>query len=456
MRQLSGSLYTITISLPRCLLPQGLKRRWRYCLESVLLAAFWLCASCTTSFGATYYWTSSGTGDWATASCWGGTSPTYIDTAYINTGGTASVAATNESVQYLYLGAAGSVSSGTAQIANSFYLANDAYIGKDGSGQIVQTGGAFSDSFSSTCYFGYNVGAVGIYTLSGTGTFSSGMSGTRGTSAEYIGYSGTGVFTQIGGTHNIADAMYLGYNAGGSGTYTLSGTASQINANYATVCVGAVGAGTFTQSSGTSTIQNLYLGRDNGGTGLFLLGGGVLNAATQYVGGTGTGDFQQSGGSNKGSLSLGSYAGGHGTYELTAGSFSGAISINTGNFTQSGGTVSAGGISINTITTGTSTYTLTGTSNLTTTDTIYVGYQGTGVFQHTSGTASVSSVVLGGYSSSLVGTGTYNLGQNGLLTVANGVDIGYTGNGTFNHAGGTVNITTSVTLGNATSVTGSA
>ena len=41
---------------------------------------------------------------------------------------------------------------------------------------------------------------------------------------EYVGYSGTGTFTQTGGTHTIAAALYLGANAGSSGTYNLSGS----------------------------------------------------------------------------------------------------------------------------------------------------------------------------------------------------------------------------------------
>ena len=42
---------------------------------------------------------------------------------------------------------------------------------------------------------------------------------------EYVGSSGTGTFTQSGGTNNIGSGcLYLGYNAGSSGSYTLSGS----------------------------------------------------------------------------------------------------------------------------------------------------------------------------------------------------------------------------------------
>ena len=63
---------------------------------------------------------------------------------------------------------------------------------------------------------GYNTGSSGTYSLSGSGLLSE--------LHEYIGYSGTGSFTQTGGTHSVSGDLYLGYNAGGSGTYNLSGS----------------------------------------------------------------------------------------------------------------------------------------------------------------------------------------------------------------------------------------
>ena len=42
---------------------------------------------------------------------------------------------------------------------------------------------------------------------------------------EYVGYSGTGVFTQTGGTNDPATQLYIGFNFGSSGTYNLDGLA---------------------------------------------------------------------------------------------------------------------------------------------------------------------------------------------------------------------------------------
>ena len=56
--------------------------------------------------------------------------------------------------------------------------------------------------------------------------------GTLAVANEYVGMGGTGVFTQSGGTNTnlppnnsgYTGYLYLGYNAGDSGTYNLGGT----------------------------------------------------------------------------------------------------------------------------------------------------------------------------------------------------------------------------------------
>ena len=58
----------------------------------------------------------------------------------------------------------------------------------------------------------------------------SGMSGgSLAANYGYVGYSGSGTFTQSGGTNSVGSyggQLYLGYNAGDAGTYNLSGSAS--------------------------------------------------------------------------------------------------------------------------------------------------------------------------------------------------------------------------------------
>ena len=65
-------------------------------------------------------------------------------------------------------------------------------------------------------YLGYNAGGSGTYNLSGSGL----LSARTSTSAT----SGSGSFTQSGGTNSVGPTLYLGYNAGSSGTYNLSGS----------------------------------------------------------------------------------------------------------------------------------------------------------------------------------------------------------------------------------------
>jgi len=63
-------------------------------------------------------------------------------------------------------------------------------------------------------YLGYSPGLSSTYSLS-AGLFSG--------FTEYLGYSGTGTFTQTGGTNSSnSNSVYLGYNSGSSGTYSIS------------------------------------------------------------------------------------------------------------------------------------------------------------------------------------------------------------------------------------------
>ena len=159
---------------------------------------------------------------------------------------------------------------------------------------------------------------------------------------------------QTGGTNNVSQTLYLGdtaYRAGGTGTYNLSGS-GLLSASVEEV--GYTGTGTFTQTGGTNSVQTLALGdnpflADNLGSGSYKLGGsGLLLAGNEYVGLTGTGAFAQTGGTNivGTSLYLGYVFGSSGTYNLSGGllvltSFGNGAGAATFNF--GGGTIQAGG-----------------------------------------------------------------------------------------------------------------
>ena len=92
----------------------------------------------------------------------------------------------------------------------------------------------------------------------------------------YVGYSGTGTFTQNGGTNTMPldhGNGFLFLN-GSNGTYNLSGS-GQLSAN--TEYIGYTSMGTFTQTGGTNTISSyLYIARFNNSSSTYTLSGGTL------------------------------------------------------------------------------------------------------------------------------------------------------------------------------------
>src|SRR5205814_2103338 len=85
-----------------------------------------------------------------------------------------------------------------------------------------------SETATSTMYFGPY--GSGTYSLGNGSLASSAVLNVFG--YEYIGrYNGTGNFIQTGGTHDlgsgtVASTIYLGYDNGSAGTYSLGGTGS--------------------------------------------------------------------------------------------------------------------------------------------------------------------------------------------------------------------------------------
>ncbi len=207
---------------------------------------------------ASYNWAVA-SGDWLTASNWGGTLPTGSDNAYIVNGGTAAVTLSGAVCQSLYLGDPGSTQSGTVQMSGGDLSASYEYLGYSGTGTLMQTGGTNNTKFD----LGENVNSIGAYNLSGSGVLLG--------SSEVVGVAGTGTFTQSGGTNNVSGFLHLGNNLGSSGSYSLSGS-GLLSAGSEYVGYTA-GTGKFTQSGGTNTAANVFsLGQ--GGT--YNLNGGAL------------------------------------------------------------------------------------------------------------------------------------------------------------------------------------
>ena len=148
--------------------------------------------------------------------------------------------------------------------------ASSEFVGSSGSGAFSQSGGTNSigGNGSGGLYLGNNLGSSGSYTLSGGSLSVSG-------NGEFVGQSGNGTFTQPGGTNNNATAVYLGYNPGSSGSYTLSGSGLLLAPS---LTVGNSGSGTFFQNGGSNQVGGngtgeLYVGYNAGTSGSYTLSG---------------------------------------------------------------------------------------------------------------------------------------------------------------------------------------
>jgi autotransporter-associated beta strand protein len=168
-------------------------------------------------------------------------------------------------------------------------ISNGEYVGYSGSGTFTQSAGT-NGTQPVGLIIGYNSGSEGIYELSGAGLLQ--------VQGEWIGGTGTGTFIQSGGTHSVGvgDYLVLGNGAGGSGTYNLSAT-GQLSVG-GSLTVGGAGTGTFTQWGGTSTVASLRLAASTGSSGTYNLNGGVLTPSI-LSGGSGTAAFNFGGGTLK-------------------------------------------------------------------------------------------------------------------------------------------------------------
>ena len=134
-------------------------------------------------------------------------------------------------------------SNGTYNLSGSGVLNTmSEYVGYSGFGTMNQSSGSNSNGFFGALYVGYNAGSHGVYNLSGAGTctiawptplylgygaassggFNLSQSGLFTANSEFVGNSGSGAFTQTGGTNN-AGGLTIAANLGSSGRYDLRG-----------------------------------------------------------------------------------------------------------------------------------------------------------------------------------------------------------------------------------------
>ena len=104
-------------------------------------------------------------GDWSTASNWGGAVPGTYDTVYIANGGTANVTQAGANGFILNLG--DGTGGGTVQMTAGNLASQDAYLGFANPGSFVQSGGTISPGGGISLYLAYNANSLGTYSLSG-------------------------------------------------------------------------------------------------------------------------------------------------------------------------------------------------------------------------------------------------------------------------------------------------
>ncbi len=357
-------------------------------------------------------------GDWSSTVNWsGGTLPTTSDTAYIVNGGTANVTQLGETCGTLSLGS--NAGSGAVQMTGGNLTSGDQYVGYSGTGTFTQSGGNNNITYyvdladySCALYLGSNAGSSGTYNLSGSGNVLAGY--------EYMGSYGMGTFTQTGGINYVGSILDLAPATGGIAMYNLSGS-GQVSANNEEMAPFG-GTATFAQSGGTNNTSLLWL---LGAGSTYNFSGGQLLAFTEDLGNSGAATFTQTGGTNtvSNNLFLGDNAAGSATYNLSgSGLLLSAFSFGeyvgysgTGTFTQSGGTNSMGTLQLGANAGSSGTYILSGSGQVSA-SIEFVGSSGTGTFTQSGGTNSV------GYELSLgAGTGsgdTYSLSGSGQLLAA--------------------------------------
>ena len=340
--------------------------------------------------------------------------------AYIVNGGTANVTTTGDGCGTLSLGS--TAGSGTVQMTGGSLSAGYTYVGYSGTGTFTQSGGnnsiTLANSFPAnpSLYLGYDAGSSGSYGLSGTGQLIA--------YSEYVGYSGAGNFVQSGGVNTLVygdGGLYLGYSAGSSGTYTLSGTAQLSLTNYSTEYIGYSGTGNFTQSGGVNDVgsSQLCLGYSPRSSGSYTLSGtGTLHSQAEYRWQSGERQLHTIGRNNytDDGLNVGGNNSSGGSFNLSGGLlysiYSAEIVGVGGSFTQSGGTNSApSGLYVRGA--GGAFYSLSGTGKLSA-NYEYVGNGSPGSFSQSGGTNTAFVLLdIGDYSG---GNGTYSLSGTGQLS----------------------------------------
>jgi T5SS/PEP-CTERM-associated repeat protein len=301
--------------------------------------------------------------------------------------------------------------------------ASSLYLGYNDTGSLSLDGGYLNTP--NGCYLGYNAGSSGTATIT---------SGNWNAGYLYVGNSGAGTLNINGGlvssTNSSTTSCIGGINVGATGTVTVtSGTW-----NAGSLLVAAAGAGTLNINGGLVSSTYSSIGK-GGPTGTVTVASGTWNAGALYVGNQGAGTLNLTGGLVSSGVSyIGYIYGGNGEATVTSGTW------NAGNLTvgdSKKGTLTIGGSGVVNVGNGTGTLTLSASTG--SVGTLNMG-DGTSV-----GTLNATSISIGS------GTATINFNHTGNYTFDQQFLTGNLGNLSMNNLGsGTTTLTGNAQISSAT------
>ena len=326
-------------------------------------------------------------------------------------------------------------------------------VGGTGVGTVTQSDGTVTIKSGPTMgglEIGRSAGGSGSYTLSG-GELNVDRESLGSAAYMIVGNGGTGAFTHTGGAVSVEGTLTLGFSAGGSGTYDLSGSGTTLDAEHLVIRNGA-----FTQSDGHVSIDTGSAGPAGATLSIFANGSYSLSAGptnsslldVEYSEIIQGGIFAQSGGTNSadGPLTISNggqyFLGGIGS-QLKIGD---DVTVTNASITQTGGSAQFNGaLTLDGTGAGTGSYSLGGLGNLAVAGEEVIGDGGIGTFTQTAGTHSPSGTLTLGHTNT--GDGTYQLSGTGTLAAGGDAVIGDSGKGQFEQTAGAVNIAGTLTLG---------
>jgi len=308
----------------------------------------------------------------------------------------------------------------------------------------------WSDNASFQLTNGKSLNTQNQYINAGTFTQTSGDNSSNNFNLAYD--LGDATYNLNGGSLTTNNMVIADFNK--TGTFNLNG--GSLAANNVSVGVNGLagvngGTGIFNHNATVFRPDgDVYLGRDKSSSGTYNLNAGTLSGARKYIGFEGDGIFNHNGGSNistTGGIILASELGSTGTYNLNAGTLR-TIQVVDGDgistFNFNGGNIELLGTKFEVETlnlghqAGSSAFLDIGIGHNYVTHNQTIGASGTGSMRLNGGTNTVGGTMTVGLHNGSTGSYSLNEGTNTVSTMIIGGEFGGSGNYYLN--GGTLNV----------------